>query len=125
MKARFDLYLNGKGDGPRFFCVAFLLFSLPAEALSPAAREFLEISKQLEPVHCEKRKLRREIAVAEAQGQDATALRKRFAALDRDPKSAKLEKRLGELGPRVTKSSDPEDLDAVSRQQREAFYRCE
>ena len=27
--------------------------------------------------------------------------------------------------PRVSKSSDPEDLPAISRQQREAFYRCE
>ncbi len=107
----------------RFFVLA--LFSGGALALSPAAKEFMAIATELEPLHCEKRKLRREIALAEAQRHDASELRKRFAALDRDPKTAKLERRLGELEPRVTKSADPEDLAAISRQQREAFYRCE
>jgi len=37
----------------------------------------------------------------------------------------RLEKRLAELEPRIKKSSDPEDLQAISFQQREAFYRCE
>ena len=96
-----------------------------AWALSPDAREFMTIVEQLEPVHCEKRKLRREIALAEAQGQDAKALKDRFAALSREPQTAKLEKRLGRLEPRVSKSRDPEDLAAISRQQREAYYRCE
>jgi hypothetical protein len=96
-----------------------------AWALSPDAREFMALAKQLEPVHCEKRKLRREIALAEAQGQDARALKRRFAALGREPQTARLEKRLGELEPRVSGSRDPEDLAAISRQQREAFYRCE
>jgi hypothetical protein len=96
-----------------------------ALALSPAAEEFLRIVQELEPVHCEKRKLRREIALRQVQGQDVKALKDRFAALDRDPKTAKLEKRLGQLEPRVSKSSDPEDLAVISRQQREAYYRCE
>jgi hypothetical protein len=96
-----------------------------AAALTPAAQEFMAISKKLEPVHCEKRKLRRELALAQAEGRDPAALRERFAALDRDPKTARLEKRLAELQPKVSSSPDPEDLSAVSRQHREAFYRCE
>ncbi len=107
--------------------VLVLLVPLQAFALSPAAREFMEISKELEPVQCEKRRLRREIAFAEAERRDgdAAALRERFAALNRDPKTARLEKRLAQLEPRLTRSSDPEDLHAISRQQREAFYRCD
>ncbi len=102
-----------------------LLVPLPAFGLSAAAEEFMQIAKALEPVHCEKRKLRREMALAQAQRQDVTALQGRFAALERDPRTARLEKRLGELEPRVSKSSDPEDLAAISSQHREAFYRCE
>ena len=104
-----------------------LVISFPAFALSPQAREFMDISKQLEPVQCEKRRLRRQIAVAEVEQRqgELQALRDKFAALDRDPKNAKLEKRLAQLEPRVSKSSDPEDLPAISLQQREAFYRCE
>jgi hypothetical protein len=96
-------------------------------ALSPAAQEFMTISKDLEPVQCEKRRLRRQIALAEAERRDpdAKTLRRKFAALDADPKTARLEKRLAELQPRVTRSGDPEDLEAISRQQREAFYRCD
>jgi hypothetical protein len=105
--------------------VLLLALSWPAFALSSDAREFMRIAQELEPVHCEKRKLRREIALAEVQGQDARALKRRFAALSREPKTAQLEQRLGELEPRVAKSRDPEDLAAISRQQREAFYRCE
>jgi hypothetical protein len=87
----------------------------------------MAISKQLEPVQCEKRRLRREIAFAEAErrDQDVRALRKKFAALDADPKTAKLEKRLAELEPRLKRSGDPEDLAAISLQQRQAFYRCD
>ena len=107
----------------RFFVLA--LFSGSALALSPAAREFMDVAGKLEAVHCEKRKLRREIALAEVERRDATALRRKFAALDRSPDTAKLERRLGELEPRLAKSADPEDLPAISRQQREAFYRCE
>jgi hypothetical protein len=108
--------------------LAFLGVSASSSwALSPEAQEFMTISKALEPVHCERRKLRREIALAEVEQRatDATALKKKFAALDRDPKTAKLEKRLAQLEPRVSRSADPEDLAAISRQQREAFYRCE
>ena len=109
----------------RFFIL--LLASFEALALSPQAKEFMEISRVLEPVQCEKRRLRRQIAVAEVEMKEAEmkALRERFAAIDRDPQTAKLEKRLAELQPRISKSSDPEDLPAISLQQREAFYRCE
>jgi len=85
----------------------------------------MRITKELEPLQCEKRKLRREIALAAAEQKDAKQLRKRFAVLDSDPRTSKLEKRLGQLEPRLSKSSDPEDLQAISRQQVEAFYRCE
>jgi hypothetical protein len=101
-----------------------LLVSM-ALALSPEAREFMDITAKLEPVQCEKRKLRREITLAEVEKKDARALRKRFAALDRDPKTARLEKRLAQLEPRLAKSSDPEDLPAIDRQRVQAFYRCE
>lgn len=98
---------------------------LPAQALSKDAQEFIEITRKLEPVQCEKRRLRREITLAQAESRSTRELRERFAKLNRDPKTARLEKRLGELEPRLRKSSDPEDLPAVSLQQREAFYRCE
>ncbi|HYX67266.1 MAG TPA: hypothetical protein VE935_23850 [Burkholderiales bacterium] len=103
------------------------LVAPPAWPLSRDAEEFMRITKELEPVQCEKRRLRREIALAEAEqrAQDASALRARFAALDREPKTAKLERRLGVLEKRLVRSSDPEDLESISRQQREAFYRCE
>ena len=102
---------------------------IPTEllALSSAAREFIDISRQLEPVQCEKRQLRRQMALAEAEQRDsdAKAARARFAKLNKDPKTAKLEKRLAELEPRLRHSNDPEDLQAISLQQREAFYRCD
>ena len=94
-------------------------------ALSPDAREFMDITAKLETVQCEKRRLRREITLAEVEKKDASALRKRFAALDRDPKTARLEKRLAVLQPRLAKSSDPEDLPTIDRQRVQAFYRCE
>jgi hypothetical protein len=103
----------------------------PAAALTSSAKEFMAISKQLEPVQCEKRKLRREIALAQAEGRDADAkkLRARFETLNRDPATAKHEKRLAELHGRIVDAKgaarDPEDLEAISRQQREAFYRCD
>ena len=109
----------------RAVLAALLAFPPAAFPLSPAAREFMDITAKLEPVQCEKRKLRREIALAEAERRDTKPLRARFAKLDRDPKTARLEKRLGELEPRLKNSSDPEDLPAISRQQVEAFYRCE
>jgi hypothetical protein len=104
---------------------ALLLMALPAFALSGEAQEFMEISKQLEPVQCQKRQLRREITLAEVEQRDSKELRARFTRLDRDPKTARLEKRLAELEPRLRRSSDPEDLQAISLQQREAFYRCD
>ena len=94
-------------------------------ALSPEAQEFMRITQELESVQCEKRRLRRQIALAEAEKRDAKDLRRRYGTLDRDPNTAKLERRLGELGPRLSKSSDPEDLPAINRQRVEAFYRCD
>jgi hypothetical protein len=101
-----------------------LLFAAPAHALSPAAQEFMSITKELEPVQCEKRQLRRELARAEIEQRqdDAKKLRAKFAGLDKDRKTARLERRLAELQPRISTS---EDLAAISLQQREAFYRCE
>ena len=107
--------------------ILLLLIPMQAFALSPAAQEFMAISKELEPVQCEKRQLRRKMALAEVERRDddTRKLRARFAEIDRDPKTAQLEKRLAELEPRLKRSSDPEDLPAISLQQREAFYRCE
>ena len=107
--------------------LVLLLFSGSAFALSQEAREFMKITAELEPVQCEKRKLRRAIALAEAEQRDADVrpLRERFAALDRDPKVARLERRLAELQPRLERSSDPEDLRTINQQRVEAFYRCE
>ena len=110
------------------FLIALLFFpAAPAWPLSSDAQEFMRITQELEPVQCEKRRLRRDIALAEAErrSQDAGALRARFAALNREPKTAKLERRLAELEKRLVRSSDPEDLASISRQQREAFYRCD
>jgi hypothetical protein len=101
------------------------LLVVMALSLSPEAREFIDLTSKLEPVQCEKRKLRREITLAEVEKKDTRELRKRFSALDRDPKTARMEKRLAELEPRLRKSPDPEDLPAISRQQVAAFYRCE
>ena len=115
----------------RSVAACLLLASLPAWGITPEAKEFLEISKQLEPVHCEKRKLRREIVMAETEHRagDARELKKRFAALDRDPKTARLERRLAELESRLLdasgKARNREDLDAISLRHRQAFYRCE
>jgi hypothetical protein len=116
----------------RGFPFLFLtVISSAAYALSPDAREFMRITKELEPVQCEKRQLRRSIAMAEAERREADArgLRARFAALDKNARAAKLEKRLAELERRISNGKggtvDPEDLQAISVQQREAFYRCD
>ena len=104
-----------------------LLFPLPALALSPAAKEFMEISAQLEPVQCEKRQLRRQMAMAQAEqrDEDVKKLRARAAQINLDKETARLEKRLAELEKRITAARDAADLDAISLQQRQAFYRCE
>jgi hypothetical protein len=112
----------------RIFPVILLAAMTPdARALTPQAQEFMSITKQLEPVQCEKRRLRRDLALAEVEsrGDDLKALRARFATLNREPKTAKLERRLAELERHIARSSDPEDLQAISHQQREAFYRCD
>jgi hypothetical protein len=107
--------------------VALATLLPPAHAVSPAAQEFMSITKELEPVQCQKRQLRRELARAEIEQRedDLKTLRAKFAALDKDKKVLKLERRLAELEPRIQRSSDPEDLTAISLQQRQAFYRCE
>ena len=108
-----------------------LLFPLPALALSSAAQEFMEISAQLEPVQCEKRQLRRQLVMAqvERRDEDLKRLRARVAELNRDKETARLERRLAELEKRISDGKggtrDPEDLQAISFQQRQAFYRCE
>ncbi len=104
-----------------------MFLAVPASALSPAAQEFMAITQELEPVQCEKRRLRRQIALAQAERRDADAraLRQKFEALDKNPKTAKLEKRLAELEPQVSRSRDPDDLTEISKQQRDAFYRCD
>ena len=73
------------------------LVAEPGWSLSREAQEFMDISAKLEPLQCERRKLRREIALAQAEGRDSAELSARFAALDRDPRTAGLEKRLAEL----------------------------
>src|SRR5262245_56343554 len=111
--------------------LALLLFAAPALALTPAAKEFIDISKKLEPVQCEKRGLRRGrgVAVIEKCDVDVARIRHRFAEINAKPETAKLEKRLGELEKRLIdpngRARHPEDLEAISLQQREAFYRCE
>jgi len=111
--------------------LALALACLPASAMTPEGREFLEIARRLEPVHCDKRKLRREIALAEAERRHdaAQAARARFDALGRKPETARLEARLAQLERRISDGKggvrDPEDLEAISLQQRQAFYRCE
>ena len=102
-----------------------LLLAVPlnAFAVSQEAKEFMDITAQLEPVQCKKRQLRREIVLADTEGRsaDARRLRDDFARLDRDPKTAKLEKRLAQLEKRITK----DDLPEINRQHVEAFYRCD
>lgn len=102
-----------------------------ALALSPEAKEWMAISAKLEPVQCEKRQLRRQIVLAEAESraEDAKQLRARVAALNRDKDTTRLERRLAELEKRISDGKggtrDAEDLQAISLQQRQAFYRCE
>jgi hypothetical protein len=111
--------------------LAFLLAATPVAAMTPEGREFADILKQLEPVHCEKRKLRREIAMAQVEDRkdDVKTLRERFAQINAEPRTAKLERRLAQLEPRLNSGKgaprDPEDLEVISRQRRDAFYRCE
>jgi hypothetical protein len=116
---------------PLALSAAAALLPAAALALTPEAKEWLAISAKLEPVQCEKRQLRRQIVLAEAENRaaDAKQLRARAAALGRDKETARLEKRLAVLEARLLDSEGrprhPEDLDAISLQQREAFYRCE
>ena len=108
-----------------------LLLPSAAFALTPAAKEFLQISAQLEPVQCEKRQLRRQMAMAQAERRDGELkkLRARVAELNRDRETTRLEQRLAELEKRISDGKgatrDPEDLQAISFQQRQAFYRCD
>ena len=110
--------------------LVLLAAAMPAWAVSSEAAEFIEASRKLEAVQCERQKLRREIALAEAErdAARAQALRARFDALGRDREVARLERRLAELQPRILDGDGrprrAEDLDAISLQRREAFYRC-
>ena len=103
--------------------VFLLMLPLQALALSPAAEEFMRITKELEPMQCQKRQLRRQIVLADAEQRsaDSRKLREDFAKLDRNPKTSKLEKRLAELQNSINK----DDLPEINRQHVEAFYRCE
>lgn len=91
----------------------------------------MEISAKLEPVQCEKRQLRRQIVLAEAERrvEDAKQLRARASEINRGKQTTRLEKRLAELEQRISDGKggtrDPEDLQAISFQQRQAFYQCE
>ena len=111
--------------------LVILLWPCAALGLTPEAQEFIDVSAQLEPVQCEKRKLRRAIVLAEVERRaaDLKELRQRFEQLNADPRTARLEKRLAVLEARVLDSQGrprhPEDLDAISFQQRKAFYNCE
>lgn len=115
----------------RVFAFSLVLAFTAAFALTPEAKEFIEILKKLEPVQCEKRQLRREMAIvqAERRDEDFKRLEKRFMELNRNRETSKLEKRLGKLEKRISDGKggvrDPEDLQAISLQQREAFYRCD
>jgi hypothetical protein len=108
-----------------------LMMPLPAVALTPEAQEFIDVSAKLEPAQCEKRKLRRAIVLADVEGRmaDLKKMRARFAEINADPETARLEKRLAVLQARVLDSEGrprhAEDLDAISLQQRQAFYRCD
>lgn len=108
-----------------------LLWPCAALGVTPAAQEFLDVSAKLEPAQCEKRKLRRAIVLAEVEGRDADLkrLRARFAEINADAETARLEQRLAVLGARVLdargRPRHPEDLEAISLQQRQAFYRCD
>jgi hypothetical protein len=103
--------------------VLIVFMPLHAFALSQEAKEFMEITAQIEPMQCKKRQLRRQIVMADTEGRaaDARKLREDFSKLDRDPKTTKLERRLGELQKYITK----DDLPAINRQHVEGFYRCE
>lgn len=111
--------------------LVLLLWPCAVLGVTPQAQEFMALVAKLEPVQCEKRKLRRAIVLAEVDGRtaDLRKLRARFEELNADPETARLEKRLAVLEARVLDSQGrprhPEDLDAISLQQREAFYRCE
>ena len=103
--------------------VLIVFMPLHAFALSQEAKEFMEITAQIEPMQCKKRQLRRQIVLADTEGraEDARKLRADFTKLDRDPKTSKLERRLAELEKSITK----DDLPAINRQHVEGFYRCE
>lgn len=67
-----------------------LLPAVPALALSPAAKEFMEILAQLEPVQCEKRRLRRALVLAEVERRDADLKKSaRAAEINADPETTR------------------------------------
>lgn len=108
-----------------------LLGAAPARAATPQAEAFMTAVEALAPVSCERRRLRRELAVARVERDAARerALRERFEEIARDPQTARLDERVGELRRRLVDASgrvrDPEDLRAIGAQQRELSARCE
>ena len=109
--------------------IRFLLLLVPfqALALSPAAREFMDISRTLEPVQCEKRQLRRQMALAEAERRDADiqSLRQKFARLNRDPKTAKLESAWPSSSRCSSARATPRTCRRSASSGARAFYRCD
>lgn len=111
--------------------LALLLGAAPARAVTPEAEAFMAAVKALAPVTCERRRLRRELAVARVEHDAARerALRERFDRIARDPETARLDERVGALHRRVVDPSgrvrNPEDLRAIGAQQRELFASCE
>ena len=86
------------------FLLLVLLLPAQALALTPEGKEWLAISAQLEPVQCEKRQLRRQMAMAQVQdqGEEMKKLRARMDALNRNKQTARLERRLAELEKRMS-----------------------
>ena len=111
--------------------LGLLLGAAPARAVTLEAEAFMAAVKALAPVTCERRRLRRELAVARIEHDAARerALRERFEEIARDPGTARLDERVAELHRRLVDASgrvrDPEDLRAIGAQQRVLSASCE
>jgi len=124
---------NGSHRGAARALVALLvaLVPAPARAVTPDAEAFMAAVQKLAPVLCERRSLRRELAMAQVENDAARAhrLRERMQAIARDPETARLDERVDRLHRRLVDANgrvrDPDDLRALSAQQLELFARCE
>ena len=79
-------------------------------------------------MQCEKRQLRRKIALAEAERRDddAKAARARFATLEPGSEDRRSWRSASPSSSRgCARAPTPRTCQAISLQQREAFYRCE